>query len=637
MGSENPRNDAPGVLPAELCDKCRTISLNDGMGQDANEASPVEADDRLGMVDGTTFELDYQLDDLAPRFPYLLASADNGCHFCRALYEAFTVDEKTKEIMHQLPSGREHPVVGEMKYVYDEDEDDVENNTRENGALRLTLTMLRKGQEEPWLFFDFLVEGVPALSYCWGNAQDAQDQTKTTEQSLPQKLVEIESNSLSPVIRDAVQITRSLSIPYLWIDALCILQGHVSDWSQHACVMDKIYGSARVTVAALSSESCNQQFRFATTLPLYIPFQSTLNPSVSGFYRLRYLGIGRFDKLRKNELVNQTTFFNIGNSRWRSRGWTFQEDVTSSRVLFFGRSDIFFTCPSSQQCFGGNECLETCGDRISDPVYNWSNPMQVHLYWLEFASNYSDRCNFTRNTDLLPAISGLASFFRRKLKCRSTDYVAGLWKDYLHIGVLWCKSAWLKQHKPTLGECLADLAAGPFICPSWTWANHGEVVFLCFDHVNYRKRCQIDVRTTVKGSDPYGEIEVAFLSVTGKVATLDSEFLTRATNEAEYGEWCKWRPKKRGIRAYWRFWLDWDPSVSTEAWGDLKMLLLGSAQGSEDEGRSVFGLLIHKVGISDPSEFSKVGVFFSASGVNFTEEWGLRLVDRGRSSVVRLI
>ncbi|KAF4985894.1 hypothetical protein FDECE_16239, partial [Fusarium decemcellulare] len=521
MGSENPRNDAAGVLPAELCNKCRTISLNYGMGQDANEASPVEADGRLGMADGTTFELDYQLDDIAPHFPYLLASAEAGCHFCRALYEAFTVDDKTKEIMHQLPSGREHPVVGEMKYVYDEDEDEAESNPGENGALRLTLTMFRKGQEEPWLFFDFLVEGVPghdsvaqwlcvdvspnftdrfstectswalskidncvnshghslsninfcperlidvrndpyvALSYCWGNAQDAKDQTKTTEQSLPQKLVEIESDSLSPVIRDAVQITRSLSIPYLWIDALCILQGHVSDWSQHACVMDKIYGSARVTVAALSSESCNQQFRFATTLPL-----------------LRYLGIGRFDKLRKNELVNQTTFFNIGNSRWRSRGWTFQEDVTSSRVLFFGRSDIFFTCPSSQQCFGGNECLETCGDRISDPVYNWSNPMQVHLYWLEFASNYSDRCNFTRNTDLLPAISGLASFFRRKLKCRSTDYVAGLWKDYLHIGVLWCKSAWLKQHKPTLGECLADLAAGPFICPSWTWANHGEV------------------------------------------------------------------------------------------------------------------------------------------------------------------
>ncbi|KAI0126395.1 heterokaryon incompatibility protein-domain-containing protein [Xylariales sp. AK1849] len=99
-----------------------------------------------------------------------------------------------------------------------------------------------------------------ALSYCWGTADDAKVQLTTTTSSFLHRQTGIQAHDMSPVLRDAISVTKRLSIPYLWIDSLCILQDDIADWHQQCTDMDKIYGHAEITIVAASSSSCREGF-----------------------------------------------------------------------------------------------------------------------------------------------------------------------------------------------------------------------------------------------------------------------------------------------------------------------------------------------------------------------------------------
>ncbi|KAF2813545.1 HET-domain-containing protein [Mytilinidion resinicola] len=80
-----------------------------------------------------------------------------------------------------------------------------------------------------------------ALSYCWGaapsaSASGASTKYQTTFENLEQRRAGFSELDLPPTIRDGVTITRRLGIKYLWVDALCILQGKdskaVDDWTR---------------------------------------------------------------------------------------------------------------------------------------------------------------------------------------------------------------------------------------------------------------------------------------------------------------------------------------------------------------------------------------------------------------------
>jgi hypothetical protein len=127
-----------------------------------------------------------------------------------------------------------------------------------------------------------------ALSYCWGSAEDSQRQTRTTVDTLPQRVAGLQDAEMTTVLRDAVRATRALSVPYLWIDALCILQGSNFDWEQNCRDMDKIYGSAYVTLCAASSTSCHEGFLSQRGLRIRLPFQSSRRHDIRGSYGIQF-------------------------------------------------------------------------------------------------------------------------------------------------------------------------------------------------------------------------------------------------------------------------------------------------------------------------------------------------------------
>lgn len=77
-----------------------------------------------------------------------------------------------------------------------------------------------------------------ALSYCWGTTMP--ETGKTTKETESERRKEIMLHLLPRTLREAVYVTRLLKIPYLWVDALCIIQGDREDWLKESAMMCQV-------------------------------------------------------------------------------------------------------------------------------------------------------------------------------------------------------------------------------------------------------------------------------------------------------------------------------------------------------------------------------------------------------------
>ncbi|CAJ2509564.1 Uu.00g145900.m01.CDS01 [Anthostomella pinea] len=79
-----------------------------------------------------------------------------------------------------------------------------------------------------------IVPKYSALSYCWGPPEASKLQLKSEVASLYQRTSGLLGIEMTPVLRDAIATTRALEIPYLWVDALCIVQDDALGWEFEA-------------------------------------------------------------------------------------------------------------------------------------------------------------------------------------------------------------------------------------------------------------------------------------------------------------------------------------------------------------------------------------------------------------------
>jgi hypothetical protein len=89
-----------------------------------------------------------------------------------------------------------------------------------------------------------------ALSHCWGAKEGIITATKAT---IKDRMEAILCSCVPKTFRDAVSITRTLKIEYLWIDSLCIIQDDKSDWKSESAKMADVYSRSYLTIAATGS------------------------------------------------------------------------------------------------------------------------------------------------------------------------------------------------------------------------------------------------------------------------------------------------------------------------------------------------------------------------------------------------
>ncbi|RYP74729.1 hypothetical protein DL770_007548 [Monosporascus sp. CRB-9-2] len=174
-----------------------------------------------------------------------------------------------------------------------------------------------------------------ALSYCWGEHQPL---CRTTLPALRDRMKRIPWSTLPQTFKDAVLFTRSLQVRYLWIDAVCIIQGDAADWVRESGKMFDVYRNSYVTLAAGWGDS--------STAGLFSTSSGTKMAELS-FRRLRWPLYVRKEHTVEgnwapNEKLQELPLFR--------RAWTYQERLISPRVLLFVRGDLHFECFNKAAC-----------------------------------------------------------------------------------------------------------------------------------------------------------------------------------------------------------------------------------------------------------------------------------------------
>ncbi|ETS87456.1 hypothetical protein PFICI_01284 [Pestalotiopsis fici W106-1] len=465
-----------------------------------------------------------------------------------------------------------------------------------------------------------------ALSYCWGTAEDAKVQLKTTKSSFSKRQAGIEPHEITPVLQDAIIITKQLSIPYLWIDCLCIFQDDITDWDRQCAEMDKIYGHAEITIVAASSTSCREGFIQRRVPRIKLPFYSTLNRILHGSMWIELGFAGENLNLPLSDI-----YLDAAASRLATRGWTVQERLLSTRQIVFGKFNAHFICPWGYQSNGGPLTVGKWLNSIHS-ARTTSDVQELFRAWSRVLIEYRDigEDSFTHATDLLPSLSGMAADFAKRLK---DDYFAGHWGNDLIMGLMWSSDSGFKISKSVhLGRVCAPLQ---YVVPSWSQLFHSgltnppdanSLLQLFYPAVE----C-IEARTSISGSNVFGTIKNGELRVRGHTLS------PQATSVIQFKSAEPLFPPRSGQGNEWRFRFERSDGESlfcdvrldfslpiieiheeVKLWkwillGTCKLGPFGKSRRLEKTGEDMhpFGLLVHSC---RRSEWCRIGVFVPAWG-----------------------
>jgi len=305
-----------------------------------------------------------------------------------------------------------------------------------------------------------------ALSYCWGPSSE---NLKTTNENLHQHSQGIEMESLPGAIRDAVVVCRALSIRYLWVDALCIVQDDEEEWRRESETMGDVYHSAWVTIANLASSSSGVGFLQRSPHQATIPFRSHSSPNLSGFLQLTY----EPNHIERQILDGGTHDYSIfdnhyATSAWNQRAWTHQENVLSSRLICFSQATMAVRVKSVffYEASLPSDCRVDDLDLVMAAVNSYCHASgdkqtfleRIYEDWYEFSCHYNMR-KLTVETDKLVARSGFMNYISGIIGDRN---IFGLWENDLVRSILWTttmpQDGWL-SFKNNLNDAWL---------PSWT-------------------------------------------------------------------------------------------------------------------------------------------------------------------------
>ncbi|KAH6658947.1 heterokaryon incompatibility protein-domain-containing protein [Truncatella angustata] len=283
-----------------------------------------------------------------------------------------------------------------------------------------------------------------SLSYVWGGPQEI----RTTIATLPANQKGIEVATLPKTLVDAIEVCRELTLSYLWIDALCIIQDDPGDLLHELGCMPSIYQESYVTISAAKAVGVQEGFLNETAVYTYDSLPPTQISYESRHGKLGHVLLCQFDHHRV-----------LLSDPIDSRAWTYQETLLSPRLLRYSRNYIQWSCRSCQLYDGSWKKQDM---RFDSDAYNWNYgevpcvpglPMPA---WEPVVEAYSNR-NMTNQSDKLVAISAIAQVFA---KAFNYIYLAGLWRETLPLGLCWMVAQGIRKPRPK------ELRA-----PSWSWTS----------------------------------------------------------------------------------------------------------------------------------------------------------------------
>lgn len=296
-----------------------------------------------------------------------------------------------------------------------------------------------------------------ALSYVWGF-----ESGNRFAESYP---TEISLDSLAPTLRDAVLMTRSLEMPYIWIDQLCVDRSSQLKLHETLVNMGTIYECAQIVLVAACSDNAERGLPGSPSSPRKEePVLATAMNDIDEELKLvasRAMGSG----------VNL-----LSRQPWSRRGWTFQEFALARRTFVIPPDEIMFVCGTGirREAYSTTrppELLHPAPPELHlryeqfDPIRKACNAGGSGLAFSDYAAavlEYTSR-ELTFESDRLRAFSGFVS------KLAPGDRIAtrsGLSLLYFGESLTWNANGWFDRGSPlnvARERCYGE-------APSWSWA-----------------------------------------------------------------------------------------------------------------------------------------------------------------------
>lgn len=401
------------------------------------------------------------------------------------------------------------------------------------------------------------------LSHCWGKNPNI---ITTKTHNIAKMESGIALSELSQTFQDAIGVTNALGIRYIWIDSLCILQDCKADWERHSSQMADIYSNSILNIAATSSPNGEGGLFNQRWAPGYSSQHSIESFKIPGSeedfgspHYIRHSLIRAHQDLAFNHIYNLACDV-VTSAPLLTRGWVLQERLLSPRTVNFHTGEMTWDCESQFTCECGVFEIDPCLPRTHLGEHQWlskrslaeaaaTKAVQQILYrWHQLIEQYST-LHLTKDADVLPAFSGVASHFGKLLESaekhcaygskspswhayqttrleakRPLQYLAGLWRECLWRNLLWYVHA-------TEATKRTDF----YRAPTWSWASidfhsslsrpqgdcdeepHTSIQYIhgSFDEEPHFQ--VIHAESSVLGNNKFGEVAGGFLRIRGRI------------------------------------------------------------------------------------------------------------------------
>lgn len=379
-------------------------------------------------------------------------------------------------------------------------------NVHEN-PVRLFETNDIKNFKEPYV----------CLSHRWGSPKHKR--FTSTVANIHNHKEGIAWDEIPKTFQDAITICRRMSVNYLWIDTVCILQAYPGMSGEDAAKTEADFAAENSAMARIYQ---NSQFTIYATMSTSM--ESGIFSGRNDGHQIKVTGD---DGTEATLRVTMEHWHDTPPTDLETRGWTYQEYLLPSRILEFGPVEISWRCQEEHlcECSGKGQNLNSDLDwreelsRQARPPKRTSS--EAEQWWIRTIQYYTAR-KLTNCQDKLPALSGLAQIYH---KVTGDIYLAGLWKASLPYSLCWYHCSGTDERPPpAIGIGCRPQA---YRAPSWSWAsidalNNAQcrtwwprtveksislIYYRAFEETDPLELCTIyEVDVQPRTGDPFGQV-----------------------------------------------------------------------------------------------------------------------------------
>ncbi|KAJ3468292.1 hypothetical protein MRS44_002357 [Fusarium solani] len=300
-----------------------------------------------------------------------------------------------------------------------------------------------------------------ALSHCWGKGM----MFRALKENIETLAKAVDFRRLPRTFQDAIKAARGLSVRYLWIDSLCIIQDDQEDWKREATRMQQVFSNANYVIAASSAGSSAEGF--LETRREERPFVTLRSSSGAITYICKF--IDNFGKEMEEAPLNK-------------RGWVLQERALARRSIHFTSNQVYLECGDGVHCeslmkLANNQTVFLSDSDFPNSIMDYYKGGRIVLSQ-NLIKMYSS-LKFTNPSDRSIAISGLE---KRLMSAFKTRGGYGIFQAFFERSLLW--------QRPESGTLARITYPADRNVPSWSWMTYeGSITYVDapFDEVDWTK------------------------------------------------------------------------------------------------------------------------------------------------------